>query len=140
MNTLGVTLNDSWQISFVYGALLSQAITYNELNIWGENLIRDNEVDNIPDYIFRLIDVDSPEDNVIKIIGFAPHFPFKRIKEVENSLVGIAYLRGMDVDIDDGDKTTRVDCLKALKKHQEVLAMFKKVFPFIGLPDALSEV
>lgn len=139
MNTIGVTLNDSWQIGFVYGTLLSQAITYNELNIWGEKIIRDNEIDNIPNYIFQLIDVDSPEDNVIKIIGFAPHFPFKRTKEVENSLVGIAYLRGIDVYIDDGDKTTRAECLKALEKHPEVLAMFKKVFPFIELPNKIPE-
>ena len=112
-------------IGFVIACLYSGAITDDDLKKWSENVIRDNDVSETPDYIFELVDFDGDRLNILNIIGFP--FEWKASKSQRNALYGIALKRGEDL----GDDCTQSVAMKSLEKHPEVELRFRETFPFI---------
>ncbi|QXN63889.1 hypothetical protein [Serratia fonticola] len=113
-------------IGFVIACLYSGAITDDDLKKWSENVIRDNEVSETPDYIFELVDFDGDRLNILNLIGFP--FEWKASKSQRNALYGIALKRGEDL----GDDCTQSVAMKSLEKHPEVELRFRETFPFIN--------
>lgn len=117
---------DSYDIiGFVIACLYSGAITDDDLKKWSENVIRDNDVSETPDYIFELVDFDGDRLNILNLIGFP--FEWKASKSQKNALYGIALKRGEDL----GDDCTQSVAMKSLEKHPEVESRFRETFPFI---------
>ncbi|ALX92461.1 hypothetical protein AV650_02290 [Serratia fonticola] len=112
-------------IGFVIACLYSGAITDDDLKKWSENVIRDNDVSETPDYIFELVDFDGDRLNILNLIGFP--FEWKASKSQRNALYGIALKRGEDL----GDDCTQSVAMKSLEKHPEVEIRFRETFPFI---------
>ncbi|MFV8987946.1 hypothetical protein [Serratia fonticola] len=112
-------------IGFVIACLYSGAITDDDLKKWSENVIRDNDVSETPDYIFELVDFDGDRLNILNLIGFP--FEWKASKSQRNALYGIALKRGEDL----GDDCTQSVAMKSLEKHPEVELRFRETFPFI---------
>ncbi|MGL5388710.1 MAG: hypothetical protein ACRC2A_20025 [Enterobacterales bacterium] len=112
-------------IGFVIACLYSGAITDDDLKKWSENVIRDNDVSETPDYIFELVDFDGDRLNILNLIGFP--FEWKASKSQRNALYGIALKRGEDL----GDDCTQSVAMKSLEKHPEVENRFRETFPFI---------
>ena len=54
------------------------AITNKEFNEWVEYVIANDEISNLPLYIFDLIDFHGSYYELIKIIGFTPESDFDR--------------------------------------------------------------
>lgn len=113
-------------IGFVIACLYSGAITDDDLKKWSENVIRDNDVSETPDYIFELVDFDGDRLNILNLIGFP--FEWKASKSQRNALYGIALKRGEDL----GDDCTQSVAMKSLEKHPEVELRFRETFPFIN--------
>lgn len=113
-------------IGFVIACLYSGAITDDDLKKWSENVIRDNDVSEIPDYIFELVYFDGDRLNILNLIGFP--FEWKTNKSQRNALYGIALKRGEDL----GDDCSQSVAMKSLEKHPEVELRFRETFPFIN--------
>lgn len=113
-------------IGFVFSCLYSGAITDDDLKKWSENVIRDNDVSETPDYIFKLVDFDGDRLNILNLIGFP--FEWKASKSQRNTLYGIALKRGEDL----GDDCSQSVAMKSLEKHPEVELRFRETFPFIN--------
>lgn len=113
-------------IGFVISCLYSCAITDDDLKKWSENVIRDNDVSETPDYIFELVDFDGDRLKILNLIGFP--FEWKASKSQRNALYGIALKRGEDL----GDECSQSVAMKSLEKHPEVELRFRETFPFIN--------
>lgn len=120
--------NDSEDFNFVLGCLYSQAINLAEFRIWIERIIETTPVENIPFYIFDLVDFDGYLFEISKIIGFVPDDYLSN--DEKNSLYGIAFLRGADIY---DPSVTRDEALKAVERNPNILERFKSLFPFINL-------
>lgn len=121
----GLTKEDHDVIGFIIDALFSNAINKEELREWAMGIIRDNDVTDIPDYIFDLADFDEAGFHIYKVIGFV--CDWKCTKSQSQALYGIALKRGKDL----GEECTPKAALKALEKHPEVEQRFRETFPFI---------
>ena len=85
----GLTREDSDEIGFVVACAFSSAISLDELKQWCiDVVIKNNPVDQIPGYIFDLMDFDQPLMHVFKLIGFVPSWA--RIDAEDDALMGIA--------------------------------------------------
>ncbi|WP_151750065.1 hypothetical protein [Acinetobacter seifertii] len=120
--------NDSEDFNFVLGYLYSQAIDLAEFRIWIERIIETTPVEDIPFYIFDLVDFNGYLYEISKIIGFVPDEYLSN--DEKNSLYGIAFLRGADIY---DPPVTRDEALKAVKRNLHILERFKGLFPFINL-------
>ncbi|MBP1483044.1 hypothetical protein [Acinetobacter nosocomialis] len=120
--------NDSEDFNFVLGCLYSQAIDLAEFRIWIERIIETTPVEDIPFYIFDLVDFDGYLYEISKIIGFVPDDCLSN--DEKNSLYGIAFLRGADIY---DPPVTRDEALKAVERNPNILERFKSLFPFINL-------
>lgn len=120
--------NDSEDFNFVLGCLYSQAIDLAEFRIWIERIIETTPVEDIPFYIFDLVDFDGYLYEISKIIGFVPDDYLSN--DEKNSLYGIAFLRGADIY---DPPVTRDEALKAVERNPNILERFKSLFPFINL-------
>ncbi|MDQ9036402.1 hypothetical protein RFH07_07185 [Acinetobacter seifertii] len=120
--------NDSEDFNFVLGCLYSQAIDLADFRIWIERIIEITSVEDIPFYIFDLVDFDGYLYEVSKIIGFVPDDYLSN--DEKNSLYGIAFLRGADIY---DPPVTRDEALKAVERNPHILKRFKSLFPFINL-------
>lgn len=121
--------NDSEDLAFSLNCLFSQAININEFKLWLDIVLREVNIEHLPDYFFNLVDFDKPLFHIVNTIGFVPHG--KLSEKEENALIGIAYLR--DIDVYDSP-VSKEYALEALKKNPQVLEEFKRFFPFIDLP------
>lgn len=121
----GLTKGDSDTLGFVIASLYSGAINNEDLRKWAIEIIRDNEVDNIPGYIFELADFDDRRTALPRVIGFS--YGWKSTKSQRNALYGIALKKGEDL----GEECLPKVALEALKKHPEVEKRFRETFPFI---------
>lgn len=119
---------NSTDLNFAIGSIYCQAINLTEFKMWVEKIIREVDLDEIPNYFFDLIDFQSLYD-LIDIIGFVPENNLS--KNQDNALTGIAFLRGIDVY---DPPVSKEKALKALKKHPEIYHKFKRFFPFVELP------
>ncbi|HGO9212997.1 TPA: hypothetical protein ACLBIP_000349 [Neisseria meningitidis] len=119
---------NSTDLNFAIGSIYCQAINLTEFEMWVEKIIREVDLDEIPNYFFDLIDFQSLYD-LIDIIGFVPENNLS--KNQDNALTGIAFLRGIDVY---DPPVSKEKALKALEKHPEIYQRFQHFFPFVELP------
>ncbi|MCC9026443.1 hypothetical protein LMH49_10915, partial [Neisseria gonorrhoeae] len=85
---------NSTDLNFALGSIYCQAINLTEFKMWVEKIIREMDLDEIPNYFFDLTDFQSLF-HLIDIIGFVPENNLS--KNQDNALTGIAFLRGIDV-------------------------------------------
>ncbi|ENW2336019.1 hypothetical protein LBY69_001075 [Neisseria gonorrhoeae] len=120
---------DSDDLGFAIKCLFSQSIDLNEFKLWIEQVIRDMPIEDIPFYIFDLVDFNGGIGDIDNIVGFVSSYSLSKSKK--NALTGIAFLRGIDVY---DPPISKEKALKALKKHPEIYHKFKRFFPFVELP------
>lgn len=126
---LNICKEHSEDLGFVIGCLFYEAINKVEFRKWIEYAIEILPVNNIPLYIYDLVDFDDSLAKIHAVIGFVPSSGLS--VEEKNALEGIAYLRGVDVY---DPLNTKDEALLALKKNPRVLEKFESMFPFISLP------
>ncbi|MBF0786248.1 hypothetical protein E4T80_12315 [Muribacter muris] len=104
------------------------AITFNEFKEYFLFLIKENNINEIPDFIWDIIDMEENEKIHLykRIIGFVPD---SKLTEFEISAIyGIGLKRfGSLFDI------SKKKALDALEQNPHILERFKKTFPFIKL-------
>lgn len=115
-------------IGFVYDCLLTGVIDMEEINRWAEKVIGENEVDNLPNYIFDLVDFKGTVREFEKLLGFYPYW--KCTKGQDMALYGILLKRGESLSKDDVSFSEE-QALKSLEKHPEIEKRFRETFPFI---------
>ncbi|OCG78426.1 hypothetical protein A9G42_03160 [Gilliamella sp. Nev6-6] len=125
---LGLVKGNDQTIGFVYYCLLCGVINMDEVNRWAEKVIGENEVSDLPDYIFDLIDLKGTVNELEHLLGFFPCW--RRTKEQRKAVYGIAVKRGEKLSQDDVSFNEE-QALEALKKHPEVEKLFRETFPFI---------
>ena len=124
-----ITKEQGQDLSFATYCLLSAAINSQEFKLWLEKVVLDMPVDNIPFYIFDLIDFKGEVAGIYNILYFVPNTDLS--KDQDDALTGIAFLRGIDVY---DPPISKEKALKALKKHPEIYQRFQHFFPFVELP------
>ena len=128
MSDLKITRESSDQIGFVVACAMCGAISVEELNKWAEYIIKENPIEDIPDYIFELVYFKDFLSRIFKLIGFVPST--KWLPEGGLEAYGITALRGRlspDAGVDASKAIT------ALDKRPDIIQRFKQVFPFIDL-------
>ena len=130
MSMWKICINDSEDLDFVLACLFSQAIDRKELNLWAEEVVKTSPIENIPSYIFELVDFEDSLLRLDEIIGFTPDTSLS--KKDELAIYGIAFLRGVDVY---DSPVTKSKAIQSLKESPEIYKRFKKFFPFIELPE-----
>jgi hypothetical protein len=123
-------LKNDKAIGFVYYCLLCGVINMEEINRWAEKVIGENEVSDLPDYIFDLIDLKGTIRDLQRLIDFFPNW--RCTKAQRKAIYGIAVKRGEKLSQDDVSFNEE-QALEALKKHPEVEKLFRETFPFIDL-------
>ncbi|MWP62388.1 hypothetical protein [Gilliamella sp. Pas-s25] len=125
---LGLVKGNDQTIGFVYVCLLSGVINMDEVNRWAEKVIGENEVSDLPDYIFDVIDFKGIVTELERLIGFFPSW--KCTKEQDRAVYGIRVRRGRKLRKDDVSFNEE-QALEALKKHPEIEKLFRETFPFV---------
>lgn len=126
-NKLRLTRDSSEDIGFVKSCVIKGAITNKEFNDWVEYVIVNDKVDDLPQYIFDLIDFNGSFYELINIIGFTPD-PILTEDE-DNAIYGIAIKRfGNDLDI----PISNNEALRSLDRNPLISKRFKSIFPFIN--------
>lgn len=131
VNNIGqfdLTINNSNTIGFVIACLFSSAIDTDELNEWALHVVQKLEVDDIPEYIYGLMEFNGTLASVYSIIGFSP--VWNRSEEEDKAVYGIAVKRGKNLFDLPFSKEESLDCL-ANNSHIE--KAFKNTFPFIAV-------
>ncbi|OOF44463.1 hypothetical protein [Rodentibacter trehalosifermentans] len=127
-NKFRLTRESSEDIGFVKSCLIIGAIEKNEFREWIDLVIKDSDIDELPLYIFDLINFDGSFYELLNIIGFTPD-PILSDEE-DNALYGIAIKRfGDSFDI----PITKSKALISLEHNPQILDRFRKVFPFVLL-------
>jgi hypothetical protein len=124
---LRLTQDDCGDIGFAVSSIFCSAIDVGELHQWCYKLIEDHAVDDLPQYIFSLVDFEGPLAQIFKVIGFVPGW--SSVEDEDRALHGIAIKRGykpVDWDI------TAEDALRALARNPSVEERFRQMFPFIS--------
>lgn len=121
--------HDSEDLAFSLDCLFYQAITIDEFKLWLYIVLRDTNIESLPNYFFDLVNFDKDLFHITNIIGFVPHE--KLSEEERKAICGIAYLRNVrslyDIGVD------RAVAIKALERHSNISEQFNKFFPFIEL-------
>ena len=126
-NKLRLTRDSSEDIGFVKSCVIKGAITNKEFNDWVEYVIVNDKGDDLPLYIFDLIDFNGSFYELINIIGFTPD-PILTEDE-DNAIYGIAIKRfGNDLDI----PISNNEALRKLDRNPLISKRFKRIFPFIN--------
>ncbi|OOF47807.1 hypothetical protein BKK56_11660 [Rodentibacter genomosp. 2] len=127
-NKFRITKESCEDLGFVKTSLFANAITKSEFNEWILFIIKNNSVDEIPMYMYDLIDFDDYLYKLPALIGFSPYSGLNN-KE-EDAIYGIAIKRfGSFFDM----PISKNKALKALNENIQVLERFKNTFPFIKL-------
>lgn len=122
----GLTQEDEHTVGFVLSCYFTEAIDLAELRKWCEHVIITNEMQDIPQYMFDLVSIDSIGE-ICSIIGFSPSGVSWQEDE---ALYGIAFGRGRDVF---DPPLGPAEAKRALQTRPDVLQRFRDVFPFIEL-------
>mgnify|MGYP003610307570 FL=1 len=117
---------NSSDLGFAIGCLFSQAINLIEFRQWVELCITDLNQDEIPLYMFDLVDFEDSLYKIHLIIGFVPSSGLSKTEET--ALEGISYLRGIDIF---NPIATKETALNTLKQNLHILEKFKRTFPFV---------
>ena len=114
-------------LGFAIGCLFSEAINLNEFRQWIELCINDLNQDEIPLYMFDLIDFEDSLAKSHLVIGFVPSSGLSKTEKI--ALEGISYLRGIDIF---DPISTQEQSIEYLKNNPHVSEKFKRTFPFIN--------
>ncbi|MET8773911.1 hypothetical protein ABZV58_02685 [Nocardia sp. NPDC004654] len=93
---------------------------------WSLHVVMSNRVEDIPPYIFELVEYEGSLAGVVRTIGFSPDDG--AVSLIEPAIYGIAFQRGVDVY---DPPITRRAAEVAIRSHPEVLGEFFDTFPFI---------
>lgn len=122
----GIIKGNADILGFVIASLFCGAIGDDNLKEWAAGIVRGNDVDDIPYYIFELVDFNAKRTDLYDIIGFS--FDWKSTKSQNNALYGIALKRGKVL----GEECPPKAALQVLEKHPEIEQRFRETFPFIN--------
>lgn len=112
-------------IGFVYDCLLTGVIDMEEINRWAEKVIGENEVDNLPNYIFDLVDFKGTVSEFERLLGFYPYW--KCTKGQDMALYGILLKRGESLSKDDVSFSEE-QALKSLENIPKLKSALEKPF------------
>jgi hypothetical protein len=118
--------NNDEDLSFAVACLYRKVIELDEFKKWVEQVINDTPIDNIPLYIFELLNFNQHTFHIHEVIGFPLTFSFS--KKEEDALYGILFLRNKECFNED---IVKEKALRLIYKHPEILSKFKRQFPFI---------
>lgn len=121
-----VSENDHSDLNFAVGCLYCDAISLSEFKKWVELVIETSDVDEIPYYMYDLLEFDKPLFHLSREIGFDLINDLS--KEEEYSLYGIGFMRQHDIYESPIDKETAIIYTK---RNIHILERFSKLFPFI---------
>ncbi|MDG2944688.1 hypothetical protein [Exercitatus varius] len=115
--------NSNEDLNFALGCLYCQCISLSEFKLWIEKVIRDTNSDNIPNYLFDLLDFNEPLFHMSNVIGFTVKNNLS--EEDKLALYGIAYLRGVKIY---DPPVTRNIALNYLENKPEISNKFNRFF------------
>lgn len=124
--TFRIYKDNSEDLGFVLCCLYSDVIDLFEFKLWVEYVIETIAIEDIPLYMFDLLDFNGSSNEFYKIIEFSPGGNLS--PNEDKALYGIAFLRGRDVY---DSPVSKEEALKLLENNPSVLNWFKKNFPFI---------
>ena len=107
------------------------AISVSEFKAWLEIVIRDNPIDDIPGYVFDILDSNNIKLDIYKILGFSLSTVLS--KQERKAVYGIAYTRRPDYGAGYDVSVSKLVALKALQSNPQILERFKKFFPFVEI-------
>ncbi|MCB1053709.1 MAG: hypothetical protein KDC71_24105, partial [Acidobacteria bacterium] len=111
---------------FVLACLFSNAIDLHEFKLWVDHIIAETPFENIPPYIFDLVDFNEALFHVYRVIGFVPGCNLNEKEEA--AIYGIAIARGREVYDLPVPATKAMHCLSTCEHIQH---SFQAVFPFL---------
>ena len=123
----GFDRENSSTLGFVTLCRAMKSITDEEFKEFFYLLIKNSDLDKLPNFIWDLIDLKEPDmGDIYNTIGFVPS---SGLSDSEiNAIYGITIKRfGTIFDM----PVTKEEAIILLDKHNEILNMFKKTFPFI---------
>ena len=123
----GLTRESSETIGFVLTSVMCSAIDLEELGDWCYQVIGQLEVEQVPGYVFDLMEYKGTLAGLYKVVGFVPSWTHS--DEEVDALYGVAVKRGRDTD--DWPITSEA-ALSALAKCPGIEERFRKTFPFIS--------
>lgn len=112
-------------MAFVITCLFCGAISRDEFNLWCAQAL---ELNNVPVFLYDLIDFHDEIFKVYKVIGYVPHW--EHAEEDEHALYGVAVRRGFapyDMPL------TSDEALACLEASPNIEQLFGQVFDFIKL-------
>lgn len=123
----GVNREDSSILGFITLCYSMQAITNEEFKEYFYSLIKSSDVDELPDYIWDLIEFINPDmADIYNVIGFVPS---SNLTDDEiNAIYGITlkrFGRFFDMFITEGK------AIELLNNNPKVSSLFKTLFPFV---------
>lgn len=118
---MGKIFSPEYELEFVIKSLFLEAITIKELNEWAINKAVTG--DEIPGFMIELIDFKGFPKDIYKIKGIEPKGLIN--KEIEKTLVGIAYKRGINSDY---AQYTSKTAHEYYEKNPDTIEYFKHVF------------
>jgi hypothetical protein len=124
---LKIYKEESSDLGLAIGCLLSEAINLNEFRQWVEICINYLNKDEIPLYMFDLLDFEDSLAKIHLVIGFVPSSGLSKTEKI--ALEGISYLRGIDIF---DPMSTQEQSIEYLKNNPHVSEKFKLTFPFIN--------
>jgi hypothetical protein len=122
----GLDRTNSEMLAFSIACLTASAIDRAEFQQWLQQLILENDVENLPQYIFDLEQYSGPLPGIFKIIGFVPSW--KHSEKDRFALYGIASKRGRYMrDLPGREEDAR----EVLARNKQIENRFRKMFPFV---------
>lgn len=123
----GFNREDSSILGFITLCYSMQAITNEEFKEYFYSLIKSSDVDELPDYIWDLIEFINPDmADIYNVIGFVPS---SNLTDDEiNAIYGITlkrFGRFFDMFITEGK------AIELLNNNPKVSSLFKTLFPFV---------
>ena len=123
--------DNNQDLSFAMDCLSIGDISVPEFKSWLEIVIRDNPIEDIPDYVFDILDSNNIKLDIYKILGFSLSTVLS--KQERKAVYGIAYTRRPDYGMDYDVSVSKLIALKALQNNPQILERFKKFFPFVEI-------
>ncbi|QLB42323.1 MULTISPECIES: hypothetical protein [Mannheimia] len=120
--------DDHSDLNFAIGCLFCDAINIDEFKYWIELVISSSKLEDIPAYIYDMLDFDGDLYHISKVIGFDIINDLS--KSEEYSIYGIAYLRNNPIYECPIGKDRAVILLNS---NRYILERFERFFPFIKI-------